>query len=148
MKNCLLLILVCLLTAFLFCGCAQNTAAAVTVDDSIDGDQQLAVLWTTADRDVTEKFCFMYTNTAKRAGWFDEVKLIVWGPSAKLLSEDVALQNKIKKMIKNGVDVKACKACSDSYGVSDELASLGIDVKYMGAPLSKMLKSGWKVLTF
>lgn len=147
MKNCLLLILVCLLTAFLFCGCAQNTAA-VTVDDAIDGGQQLGVLWTSGDRDVAEKVCFMYTHTAKRAGWFDQVKLIVWGPSSKLLSEDVALQNKIKKMIKDGVDVKACKACSDSYGVSDELASLGIEVKYMGAPLSEMLKSGWKVLTF
>ncbi|MBW8017649.1 MAG: DsrE family protein [Planctomycetes bacterium] len=112
------------------------------------GGEQLGILWTSGDRYVAEKVCFMYTHAAKRAGWFEEVKLIVWGPSSKLLSEDVALQNKIKKMMKDGVIVKACKACSDSYGVSDELASLGIEVKYMGAPLSEMLKSGWKVLTF
>lgn len=147
MKNYLVFILVCLLTVFVFCGCAENTAD-VTIDDGIAGGEQLGILWTSGDRYVAEKVCFMYTHAAKRAGWFEEVKLIVWGPSSKLLSEDVALQNKIKKMMKDGVIVKACKACSDSYGVSDELASLGIEVKYMGAPLSEMLKSGWKVLTF
>ena len=30
----------------------------------------------------------MYTLNAKRQGWFDEVTLIVWGPSSKLLSEE------------------------------------------------------------
>ena len=38
--------------------------------------------------------------------------------------------------------------CADSYGVSDELRKMGIDVKPMGKPLTEMLKQGWKVLTF
>jgi hypothetical protein len=90
----------------------------------------------------------MYTHNAKEAGWFDEVTLIIWGPSSRLLASDKELEKKVKEMISSGIDVKACKACADLYGVSDEISEMGIEVKYMGKPLSDMLKSDWKVLTF
>ena len=111
-------------------------------------DSKLAVIWSSGDPAVAHKVCFMYTHNAKRRGWFDAVTLIVWGPSAELLARDVALQDAIKAMIADGVVIEACKACSDSYGVSDALSALGIDVKYMGTPLTEMLKEDWKVLTF
>lgn len=48
-----------------------------------------------------------------------------------------------------GVELFACRACADNYGVSDKLSNLGIDVKYMGVPLTEILKKGdWKTLTF
>lgn len=110
--------------------------------------QKLGVLWTSGDPEVAHKVCLMYTHAAASGKWFDQVQLIVWGPSSKLLSTDAKLQAKIKAMIKDGIDVKACKACADMYGVSDDLAKLGIEVKYMGKPLSQMLQSDWKILTF
>ena len=110
--------------------------------------QRLAVVWTSGDPEVAEKVCFMYTNNAKLKGWFDEVVLIVWGPSAKLLSENKQLQESIKKMMADGVKVEACIACANMYGVADQLKSFGIDVKGMGSVLSDYLKGGWKVLTF
>ena len=109
---------------------------------------KLAVLWTSGDPEVAHKVCFMYTYNAKKQGWFDEVVLIVWGPSAKLLAEDDSLKTKIRAMKKDGVILEACKACADMYEVSGDLEKLGIDVKYMGVPLSDMLKQDWKVLTF
>lgn len=109
---------------------------------------KLGVLWTSGDPDVAHKVCFMYTNAAKTAGWFDEVLLIVWGPSSRLLATDKDIQAKVKKMQTDGITVQACQACADSYGISDKLRSLGIEVKYMGKPLSDMLKSDWKMLTF
>jgi len=90
----------------------------------------------------------MYTHNAKKQKWFDEVLLIVWGPSARLLAADKDLQAKIKTMSADGVVVQACLACADSYGVTEQLRSLGVDVKYMGKPLTDLLKGGWKVLTF
>ena len=42
----------------------------------------------------------------------------------------------------------ACKTCSDENGVSDKLINLGIDVKYMGQPLTVYLKEDVKLLTF
>ncbi len=109
---------------------------------------RLAVVWSSGDPAVAHKACFMYTHNAKRQGWFEHVTLIVWGPSAELLSHDLKLQDKVHAMADDGVVVEACKACADSYGVSDDLAALGIDVKYMGVPLTEMLKEGWCVLTF
>ena len=48
----------------------------------------------------------------------------------------------------DGVVVQACQACADMYGVSDIHRKLGIEVKYMGKPLSDMIKSDYKILTF
>jgi hypothetical protein len=106
------------------------------------------VLWTSGDREVALKMVFMYTFNAKKRAWWDQIRFVVWGPSSKLLSEDEELQKGIRDMIEAGVEVQACKACADLYGVSDKLAALDIDVKYMGIPLTEMLKSGWASLTF
>ena len=47
------------------------------------------------------------------------------------------------------MEVVACKACADSYGVSDILEKMGIEVKYMGQPLTQYLKEDeYKVVTF
>jgi hypothetical protein len=90
----------------------------------------------------------MYTLNAKLKGWWNDISLIVWGPSAKLVSEDKGLQAGIKKIKEAGVELMACKACSDIYGVSDSLEALGIEVKYMGEPLTQLLKGNDKIITF
>lgn len=121
----------------------RETSLNVEMDPS-----RLAVLWTSGDREVALKVTFMYTLNAKRQGWFDEVTLIVWGPSSRLLAGDPELQEQVRQMKEEGVTLVACKACADSYGVSEKLEALGIEVKYMGVPLTEMLKGDWKVLTF
>jgi hypothetical protein len=108
---------------------------------------KLAVLWTSADREVALKMVFMYTYNAKLKGWWDDVTLIIWGPSSKLLSKDIELQEYVKKAQKIGVKVQACRACSDMYEVTENLEALDIEVIYMGEPLTKYLKEGWKVIT-
>ena len=108
----------------------------------------LAVLWTSGDPDVAEKVCLMYTHAAFKYKWFKQVILIVWGPSAKLLSENKSLQDKIKEMIADGVYVQACVVCADSYDVSDDLRKMGIEVIGMGKPLTNYLKSGYSIMTF
>ena len=109
---------------------------------------KLLVVWSSKDREVALKMVFMYTRNAKIHDWWDNVRLVVWGPSSKLLSEDDELQAHIKNMKDSGVEVMACKACADSYGVSTQLEGLGIQVIYMGEPLTAMLKDGWTALTF
>ena len=110
---------------------------------------RLAVLWTSGDPEVAVKVTFMYTLNAKARGWWDHVALIVWGPSSRLLAENEALQAEVQAMGEAGVELLACKACADSYGVSEALEALGIEVKYMGVPLTEMLKSDeWEVITF
>ncbi|MCJ7688011.1 MAG: DsrE family protein [Clostridiaceae bacterium] len=108
---------------------------------------KLAVLWTSADREVALKMVFMYTYNAKLKGWWDDVTLIIWGPSSKLLSMDTELQDYVKKAQKIGVKFKACRACSEMYEVTEKLESLDVEVIYMGEPLTNYLKEGWKVIT-
>jgi hypothetical protein len=106
----------------------------------------LVVLWTSGDREVALKMAFMYTLNARLREWWDEVTLIVWGPSARLLSEDPELQSQIGRMREAGIRLEACKACADQYGVSPALEQMGIEVKFMGVPLTGYLKEGRQVL--
>ena len=108
----------------------------------------LVVIWSSDDPYVAEKVTFMYTHAAKTAGWFSEVTLIIWGPSAKLTAESIKIQEKLKAMQKDGVVIEACLSCARSYGVDEDLKKLGFDVKGMGKPLTDYLKSNAKVLTF
>lgn len=120
---------------------AQNVPAEPVTD-------KLVVIWTSDDPYVAERVAFMYTHAAKTNGWFKEVTLVVWGPSAKLISENIKLQQKVEEMKKDGIVVEACIACANLYGVTENLKKLGYVVKGMGKPLTDYLKSGAKVLTF
>ena len=108
---------------------------------------RLVVLWTSGDKEVAEKMVFMYTLNARVREWWPEVTLIVWGPSARLLANDADLQDYLPKLREAGVKVMACKACTDSYGVSESLSSLGIEVKYMGEPFTHYLRGDYQVIT-
>lgn len=108
----------------------------------------LVVLWSSGDPDVAEKACLMYTHAARKNKWFKEVILIVWGPSEKLLAENSSLKDKVSSMKKDGVIVEACIACSNMYGVTNELKVCEVDVKGMGVPLTRYLKRGYKIVSF
>jgi len=109
------------------------------------GRQQL-ILWTSGDREVALKMVFMYAYNCKKREWMDTVRLLVWGPSAKLLSEDEELQEQLDGLKEVGVELYACKGCADLYGVSDKLSSLGINVMYAGTMLAELQQKGWHVL--
>jgi hypothetical protein len=123
-----------------------NTEEAVMTNR--DNGSELAVIWSSSNPDVAKTTVFMYTLNAKCRDWWDTVHLVIWGPSAKLLATDPALQSKVKDMIDAGVDVCACRENADTYGVADKLEKLGVDVRYMGEPVTEMLKSGAKLITF
>ena len=109
---------------------------------------KLLVVWTSGDRDVAMNMVFMYTYNAKKNNWWENIWLIVWGASTKLLSRDKGLQQEILKMKELGVKILVCKACADIYGVSEDLQKMGLEVRYVGKDLTDMLKRGWTTLTF
>jgi len=110
---------------------------------------ELVVLWTSGDREVALKMAFMYTLNSRRFNWgWKNVTLIVWRPSSKLLAADTELQEYLSRIKEAGVKLLACKKCSDLYGVSDDLRRLGIEVKYMGKPLTDYFRNdNYRVLT-
>lgn len=100
----------------------------------------LVVLWTREDKSFAAEMAFMYTLNAARHGWWDAVTLVVWGPSAPLLAQDAELQETLVEMQAAGVEVEACRACAEDFGVAADLEAMDIDVRYMGEPLTASLK--------
>jgi len=135
-----------LLTVFV---CYSSRLNTLNAQEKEGGEpSKLLVVWTSGDKEVALKMVFMYTYYAKKMGWWDEIRFLIWGPSSRLLVDDAELQSNIKKIKDLGVELLACKACSDMYGVSKKLEELGVDVRYMGAPFTEMLKTGWATVTF
>ena len=108
----------------------------------------LVVVWSSGDPEVAMKACLMYAHAAKKYKWFNEVILVVWGPSEKLLAENATLKDKVGAMKKDGVVLEACVACSNMYNVTNELKVCEVDVKGMGVPLTRYLKRGYKIISY
>ncbi|MFZ0454795.1 MAG: DsrE family protein [Ignavibacteriaceae bacterium] len=113
---------------------------------SSEKNKQL-ILWTSGDREVALKMVFMYALNCRKFSWMDDVRLLIWGPSAKLLSEDSELQQYLNELKKAGIELYACKGCADMYGVSNKLSELGVTVTYTGEMLANLQKEGWYILS-
>jgi hypothetical protein len=114
---------------------------------SANPPQALLMIWVSRDREAALNMAFMYAKNSLLKGWWPRVRLVVWGPSAELLVEDKELQAELKELAKAGVELQACKACADRFGVSGKLEALGLEVIYVGQPVSKCLQEGWATLT-
>ena len=107
----------------------------------------LYILWTNADPIMFDKMISMYARNSKINHWWDEVTVIIWGSTAKTAIESELVKNGIVQLLHVGVNVSACKACSDSLGTTDELEKMGVEVKYWGEGLTSILKNDEKLLT-
>ena len=116
-----------------------SKAGAGSSDDHAEPGT-LAVLWTSGDPDVAHRVGLMYAHAAKTNGWFDEVRLIIWGPSQRILVGDKDLKAKVDQMRADGVIVEACIACASSFGLVETIEAMGIPVKGMGGPLTAFLR--------
>ena len=108
---------------------------------------KLTILWTTDNETTIRNMVFMYAKNAKIQGWFEEVKIIIWGASSYKLAETEWIQNEMKDLVYAGVEAVACLACSDNLGITPKLKALGIEVRYVGQELSEVLKNDEKILS-
>ena len=109
---------------------------------------KLLIIWSTQEIEVATQMVLLYSSVILPRQYWDEAILMIWGPSAKLLSENKVLQNKVKEISKTGVKIQACVVCTDEYGVSQELQSLGIELIHTGEVLTQALQNDWKTITF
>ena len=108
---------------------------------------KLYILWTNADIITSEKMVMMYAINSKTKNWWEEITVIIWGATAKLVSENAMIQEKIKIAQHVGVKFTACKGCADQLGVSEKLSELGIEIIYWGEGLTEILKENEKLIT-
>jgi len=103
---------------------------------------------TDSDREQALEVSLVYPMNCAKKKWLDEVKVIFFGPSEKLAAFDTQVQERIKEMKDCGVEVLACKWCSDRMGITQQLEAQGIIVVYVGPVISQLIKDGWAQLTF
>ncbi len=108
---------------------------------------KLTILWTNDNIITSEKMVFMYGINAKTRGWWEEVTIMIWGATVKLVSENKQVQALIEEAKLEGVHVTACKGCSDQLGVTEILEGFDIEVIYQGLPLTRILKNDEKLIT-
>ncbi|MCC8173065.1 MAG: DsrE family protein [Odoribacter sp.] len=108
---------------------------------------KINILWTSDSKDTFFNMLSMYAINSKVKGWWEEVNVIIWGASAKLVGSDTQIQTEIMEMINQGIHIEACQDCAERYEVMDILQKLGINVRYMGEPLTNYLKADEKLIS-
>jgi hypothetical protein len=121
--------LLLLTTSFILLLQANLWAQAETSGETTD---HLVIVWTSDDPYTAERMVLMYAHASKTAGWFEEVTLIIWGPSAKMVAENIKIQEKLKAMQDDGVEIRACIVCANMYEVTEDLKAMGFDVQGNG----------------
>ncbi len=111
----------------------------------------LYILWTTNDPLTVQHMIFMYADYSLRNHWWEHVHIIVWGSAAKLLCDDKALQNELRKFLQLGGEVSVCRRCAEKMGVVVALEALedmgNMKIHYLGEFFTQILQADEKLLT-
>ena len=101
---------------------------------------KLNILWTSDNENTAINMIHMYTTTAKKNGFFEDITVIIWGGSNELIKKSPKVREAIVDMINKGINVKACLSCAKNMGTEKIIESLGVKLEYMGEPLTKIIK--------
>ncbi|HMA62205.1 MAG TPA: DsrE family protein [bacterium] len=143
------IIIMCLIATLLIPVSAQkNMDQKKEKDNCCSEKNSIVLLWTSQDPEVFLKVVYPYALNSKKHNLWENVELLIWGPSTRLLSKNKELQDKVVELKEKGVVLTSCKWCAEQYGVSGRLEKMGVKVKYMGKPLTNYIKSGREVLVF
>ena len=108
---------------------------------------KLAVILVSGDRKVLE-MGLIYAKNAVANKWMDNVRVFYFGPAEVTIATDPDLRALTAALIEGGTVPRACKWCSDKYGVSNMLLDLGCVVEYIGSPVSEAIKAGYTPMTW
>ncbi len=109
--------------------------------------EKLNILWTTESKETVFNMLSSYAIGSKKNGWWDEVNIMLWGASVKLVGTDAQIQAEVMEMQHQGVRFEACETCCATFNVGDVMNKMGVTIKPLGPLMTEYLKSGQKVLT-
>lgn len=102
--------------------------------------RRLHILWTNADVETSILMVMMYAKNSLARGWWDEVTVIVWGATAKLVAEDESVREHIRIAQGAGVAFSACVSCARQLGVISALEKMDVEVIPWGEPLTRIIQ--------
>ncbi len=84
----------------------------------------------------------MYARNAQKNKWLDDVKVVYFGPSERLIVQDEDVMAEAMEIAAQS-QTFACKALSDRDEVSGSIEELGVKVEYVGKIVSDLIKEGY-----
>jgi hypothetical protein len=90
----------------------------------------------------------VFATKGTRNDFMDDIRLVLWGPSEKVIAENQELQQMIREYMALGKTVWACKTCSERYGVTEAMEGLGCTVDYVGSIVTGWIKEGFVPFTW
>ena len=84
----------------------------------------------------------MYARNTMTYKWLEDVKVMFFGPSERLLVEDAEIAAEASSIADVGEAI-ACKFLSDRDGTSEKIADMGVNVEYVGSMIADLLKDGY-----
>ncbi len=85
----------------------------------------------------------MYAVNSLKHKWLTDVRLFFFGPSESLLLQDEDLQELVREFHRQGGAAVACRFLGDREGTSAGLRDLGVEVAYVGEPISALIREGY-----
>lgn len=82
----------------------------------------------------------MYARNAIKNRWLDDIKVIFFGPSERVVTKDKDLSKQVQEIAQLSECI-ACKYIADNEGLSDHLANLGLKIEYVGSIISNLIKN-------
>lgn len=86
----------------------------------------------------------LWGTNAKRRGWVDDVRIVVFGDSEQVVMQDDELFNMVQEI----EGTMFCRHVAENQGAVEQLESKGASVAYVGEPIAKAIKEGYTVITF
>ena len=102
--------------------------------------KKLLIVWKTNNEIDIHNFVIPYAYNAKKHEWFSDVEVLIWGASQDKIKEDKLIQQRVNNLVKNEIQIFACKMCADKVEATAILEQLGVTVVYTGVYLSEKLK--------
>lgn len=93
----------------------------------------------------------MYAMNVKKNNWLDDVKVIFFGPSERMIinaESDSQVGVFLKRLIEQGITPMACRAIAEGEDIIKGLSGLGIEVEYVGPLISSFIKNDYAIITF
>ncbi len=113
-------------------------------------DQQvrkILIIISTAEREKAMAG-LMYARNARENRWFDDVRIVLFGPFEHLIAEDKELHDLGLETFKVVARPVACKAFADQLKVSEALKELGCEIEQVGGIISECIRTGYVPLVF
>ena len=109
--------------------------------------RKILIILSTAEREKAMAG-LMYAKNTHDNHWFDDVRVILFGPFERLLVEDKEIRDLGAEIFKIIAHPVACNTFADDPVVSDAIKSLGCEIDQVGGIISESIRNGYVPLVF